>query len=161
MTIRDSGARLIQQAAEAAAAAPARRDAMPHGDLLASYVALLCVGKSDFEAIDAFRNDPYFLEGLGLVRAPLAASLRQRLDVHAEVFKDIVIEASVAFLRRSRAPIGALANGVVVLDADVTPMAAYLGQEGYCLELELREGSQCRQRGPRSCWPGSWSGPGS
>jgi hypothetical protein len=156
--------------AQAAAAAPARSDAMPHGDLLASYVALLCLGKSDFEAIDAFRNDPYFLEALGLERAPSAASLRQRLDTHAVSFKDVVIDASVAFLRRSRAPIGALSNGLVVLDADVTPMdnaktkkegvsltykgvdgfapmAAYLGQEGYCLELELREGSQHCQKG--------------
>ncbi|HYN78372.1 MAG TPA: hypothetical protein VES73_11330 [Lamprocystis sp. (in: g-proteobacteria)] len=90
-------------AAEAAAVSPVRRDAMPHGDILASYVALLCLGKSDFEAIDAFRTDPYFLEALGLRQAPSAASLRQRLDAHATGFKDAIIAAAIEFLRRSAA----------------------------------------------------------
>lgn len=157
-------------AAEAAALAPVRKDGMPHRTMLASYVGLLCLGKSDFDAIDAFRTDPYFLHALGLARAPSAGILRQRLDTHAEDFKDVVIEASIAFLRRSGATITPLANGLVPLDADVTPfdngktkkegvsrtykgcdgfapMAAYLGQEGWCLELELREGSQHCQKG--------------
>lgn len=157
-------------AADAGAVAPVRRDAMPHGDMLASYIALLCLGKSDFEAIDAFRGDPYFVEALGLGQVPSAATLRQRLDAHAAGFKDAVIGAGIEFLRRSQAPITPLANGLVALDADVTPMnnaktkkegvsltykgedgfapmAAYLGQEGYCLELELRAGSQHCQKG--------------
>ena len=157
-------------AADAAAVSPVRRDAMPHGDILASYVALLCLGKSDFEAIDAFRDDPYFLEALGLGQVPSAATLRQRLDANAAGFKDVVIEAAIEFLRRSAAVITPLSNGLVPLDADVTPMnnaktkkegvsltykgedgfapmAAYLGQEGYCLELELREGRQHCQKG--------------
>lgn len=157
-------------AAEAAAVSAVRSDAMPHGDILASYVGLLCLGKSDFEAIDAFRADPYFIEALGLGQVPSAASLRQRLDANAPGFKDAIIAAAIEFLRRSAAPITALANGLVPLDADVTPMnnaktkkegvsltykgedgfapmAAYLGQEGYCLELELREGSQHGQKG--------------
>jgi len=157
-------------AGDAAAVCPARRDAMPHGDILASYVALLCLGKSDFEAIDAFRADPYFLEALGLGQAPSAATLRQRLDAHAAGFQEAVSEAAIEFLRRSAAPITPLGNGLVPLDADVTPMnnaktkkegvsltykgedgfapmAAYLGREGYCLELELRAGSQHSQKG--------------
>jgi hypothetical protein len=157
-------------AAEAAAVSPVRRDAMPHGDMLASYIALLCLGKSDFEAIEAFRGDPYFHEALGLGQVPSASILRQRLDAHAAGFTEAVIEAGIEFLRRSAAPITPLANGLVALDADVTPMnnaktkkegvsltykgedgfapmAAYLGQEGYCLELELREGSQHCQKG--------------
>ena len=157
-------------AAEAAAVSAVRSDAMPHGDILASYIGLLCLGKSDFEAIDAFRADPYFLEALGLGQVPSAATLRQRLDAHAVGFNDAVIEAAIEFLCRSNAPITALSNGLVPLDADVTPMnnaktkkegvsltykgedgfapmGAYLGQEGYCLELELREGSQHCQKG--------------
>ena len=136
----------------------------------ASYVALLCLGKSDFEAIDAFRADAYFHTALGLGQVPSAATLRQRLDAHAAGFKDAVIAAGIEFLRRCKAPITPLANGLVALDADVTPMnnaktkkegvsltykgedgfapmAAYLGQEGYCLELELREGRQHCQKG--------------
>ena len=87
-------------AAEAAAVSPVRRDAMPHGDMLASYIALLCLGKSDFEAIDAFRADPYFHEALGLEQVPSASILRQRLDAHAAGFKEAVIEAGIEFLRR-------------------------------------------------------------
>jgi hypothetical protein len=157
-------------AREAAAAAPARRDAIPHRDILASYIALLCLGKSDFEAIDAFRRDPYFAEALDVSRAPSAATLRQRLDAHAATFMAPIVEASIAFLQRIGAPITPLANGLMALDADVTPlnnaktkkegvsrtyngedgfapMAAYLGQEGYCLEWELRAGSQHCQKG--------------
>jgi hypothetical protein len=96
--------------------------------------------------------------------------LRQRLDTHADAFTDVVIEASIAFLRRSGATITPLANGLVPVDADVTPfdygktkkegvsradqgsdgfapMAAYLGQAGWCLEFELREGRQHCQKG--------------
>ncbi|WP_295589828.1 hypothetical protein [uncultured Lamprocystis sp.] len=109
-------------AADAAAVSPVRRDAMPHADILASYVALLCLGKSDFEAIDAFRDDPYFLESLGLGHVPSAATLRQRLDANAAGFQDVVMEASIEFLRRSAAAITPLSNGLVPLDADVTPM---------------------------------------
>ena len=80
--------------------------------------------------------------------------------------------AASAFLRRSGARITPLDTGLVALDCAVTPcdnsqsktegvsrtdkredgyapMAAYLGQEGYCLEPELRAGSQhCRKGTP-------------
>ncbi|HYN79678.1 MAG TPA: hypothetical protein VES73_18000 [Lamprocystis sp. (in: g-proteobacteria)] len=55
-------------------------------------------------------------------QAPSAAILRQRLDAHATGFNDAVIAAAIEFLRRSAAPITPLANGLVVLDADGTPM---------------------------------------
>ncbi len=82
-----------------------------------------------------------------------------------------IIEASIAFLQRIAAPITSLANSLVALDANViplnnaktkkegvsrtdkgddgfAPMAAYLGHEGYCLECELRAGSQHCQKDP-------------
>lgn len=156
--------------AEAKAAAPARVDAMPHGDILKSYVGLLCLGKSDFEAVNGVREDDYFAESLGLAQAPSEGTLRQRMDAHAAVFLPVVQEAAIEFLHRTQAWITPLDNGLVPLDADVTPfdnsqtkkqgvsrtykgmdgyapMAAYLGQEGYCLELELREGKQHCQKG--------------
>lgn len=156
-------------AKDATAAAPARSDAIPHVKILTSYIGLLCLGKSDFEAITAFRQDPYFAEALDVDQAPSAVTLRQRLDAHAVAFMAPILEASIAFLQRIAAPITPLANGLVALDADVTPlnnaktkkegvsrtykgddgfapMAAYLGQEGYCLEWELRAGSQHCQK---------------
>ncbi|MEY6432518.1 IS1380 family transposase [Thioalkalicoccus limnaeus] len=144
--------------------------AMPHATILLSYIALLCLGKSDFEAILGFREDPYSREAIGLDRVPSEAILRQRMDAHAAACRGAVEAAAIAFLRRSGARITPLDNSLVPLDCDVTPfdnsqskkegvsrtdkgedgyapMAAYLSQEGYCLELELRVGSQHCQNG--------------
>jgi hypothetical protein len=41
---------------------PARSSAIQHRDILASDIALLCLGKSDFEAFTAFRSDAFFDE---------------------------------------------------------------------------------------------------
>ena len=156
--------------AEAAAVAPQRSDAVSHGSLLSSYVALLCLGKSDFEAINAFREDAYFAAALGLERVPSEGILRQRMDTFAQAYRAVVERAAIAFLRRSGARLTPLPIGLVPVDCDVTPMdnsqshkegvsrtykgmdgyapmAAYAGQEGYCLGLELRAGSQHCQNG--------------
>jgi len=155
---------------QAKAAAPARSDAIAHGDILSSYIALLCLGKSDFEAISGKREDESFATCLGLKQVPSEGTMRQRMDTHALAFTPLVQDATVEFLKRVDARISALDSGLVPLDADVTPfdnsgtqkegvsftykkmdgyapMAAYLGQEGYCLELELREGKQHCQKG--------------
>jgi hypothetical protein len=156
-------------AADAEAVSPLRRDAMPHADILSCYVALLCLGKSDFEAINGFRGDAYFTAALGLAQVPSEGILRQRMDAHATGYQAVVEAAAIEFLRRSRARLTPLENGLMPLDCDVTPfdnsrtkkegvsrtykgmdgyapMAAYLAREGYCLELELREGSQHCQK---------------
>jgi hypothetical protein len=160
--------RYTDLADDAAGVAPLRSDAMPHRDVLACYVALLCLGKNDFEAITGFREDAFFREALGVKQVPSEGILRQRMDAHAEAYRKAIVEASLAFLRRVRAPVTPLANGLVAIDADTTPMdnsgsrkqgvsytykghdgfapmAVYLGQEGWCLELELREGKQHSQ----------------
>jgi len=155
---------------DAAAVAPLRCDAIGHRDVLSCSVAMLCLGKSDFEAISGFREDEFFHEALGLKQVPSEGTLRQRMDTHAETFRPLVETAAVAFVRNVGAPITPLANGLVPLDCDVTPfdngktrkegvsrtdkgcdgfapMAAYLGQEGWTLELEMREGGQHGQKG--------------
>jgi hypothetical protein len=155
---------------DAAAVAPLRCDAIGHRDVLSCYVAMLCLGKSDFEAISGFREDAFFHEALGVKQVPSEGTLRQRMDTHADAFRTLVETAAVGFVRNVGAPVTPLANGLVPLDCDVTPfdngktrkegvsrtykgtdgfapMAAYLGQEGWCLELEMREGSQHCQKG--------------
>jgi len=42
--------------------------------------ALPALGKSDFEAIEPFREDRFFKRALGLAKVPSSAWLRQRLD---------------------------------------------------------------------------------
>lgn len=158
---------------DAETVSPLRSDAMPHASLLSSSIALLCLGKSDFEAINGFREDEFFLTALGIDQVPSEGILRQRMDANAAGYQEIVEGAAIAFLRRSGAHFTPLDNGLVPLDCDVTPldnsrtkkegvsrtykgmdgyapMAAYLGQEGYCLELELREGKQhCQKDTPQ------------
>ena len=147
----------------------ALRHGIAHSDVLRSYIGLLCLGKSDFEAIENVRNDDFFVEALGVSTVSSAATLRQRLDERATAFLPLVEEASVDFLLSVDVTPTVLDTGHVPLDADVTPfdnsntrkegvsrtykghdgyapMAAYLGREGYCLEFELREGKQHCQR---------------
>ena len=159
-------------AADAAAISPMRSDAIGHANILSSYVALLCLGQGDFEAINGFREDAYFAAALGLDQIPSEGTLRQHMDAFAAEFRAVIEEAAMAFLQRSEASLTPLGNGLMPLDCDVTPfdnaqtkkegvsrtdkgmdgyaqMAAYLGQEGYCLELELRAGSQhCQNSTP-------------
>jgi len=145
------------------------RHGIRHSDLLKSYIGLLSIGKNDFEAIDARRDDEFFKAALDIGRVPSVERLRQRMDERAEDYLPLVMEASIDFLESAQAPITALPMGHVALDADVTPfdnsgskkegvsrtykkhdgyapMACYLGQEGYCVEFELREGSQHCQK---------------
>ena len=49
-------------------------------DVIRSYLSLLCLGKSDYQAVTAKRDDEYFKQALGIGRIPSAERLRQRLD---------------------------------------------------------------------------------
>ena len=139
-------------------------------DILRSYVGLLTMGQSDFEAITNRREDDHFSQSLGIARVPSAETLRQRLDEVAPTLRPIADACSVGFLKKARVTISPMDTGHIPLDCDVfpmdnsktkkegvsriyngedgyAPMAAYLGTEGWCLELELREGSQHSQDG--------------
>jgi len=149
---------------------PLRRHGIPHSDVLRSLIGLLCLGKSDFDAVENVRKDAFFATAMGISKVPSAVTLRQRLDERADDFRPWVEEAAAGLLVGLDVRPKALATGHVPLDADVTPfdnsntrkegvsrtyqgcdgyapMAAYLGQEGYALEFELRAGSQHCQRG--------------
>ena len=144
------------------------QDKISHPDIVRSMLGLLCLGKSDYEAITAMRSDEYFKQSLGIGNVPSAERLRQRLDQDADTLLPIIKECSVAMLKKGKVPVTALDTGHVPLDADVFPMnnsntmkegvsrtyhnydgyapiAAYLGLEGWCLEVELRPGRQHSQ----------------
>jgi hypothetical protein len=57
-----------------------KRPAMPHGEVLLSMIGLLCLGKSDYAAIEPFRRESFFARSLGLSRLPSEETLRQRMD---------------------------------------------------------------------------------
>lgn len=139
-------------------------------DVLRSYVGLLCLGQNDFEAVGGKRDDTYFREALGIRQVPSAETVRQRMDSFPEPFRIAVADAACELVRRTKAPVSALSTGHVPLDCDVfpmdnsstkkegvsytykgydgyAPMGTYLGREGWCLELELRPGSQHAHNG--------------
>ena len=43
-----------------------KRPAMRHGEVLVSMIGLLCLGKSDYAAIEPFRRESFFARALGL-----------------------------------------------------------------------------------------------
>src|SRR4030066_1384129 len=51
-----------------------------HGEVATAMIGLICLGKPDFDAIEAFREDPFFLQSLDLDSVPSSPTLRQRLD---------------------------------------------------------------------------------
>ena len=155
---------------------PARADdlvpcrGIKSSDVIRSYVGLLCLGKNDFEAISGRQHDRVFRKSLGIRSVPSAETLRQRLDQMPAPFVGAVADAATELIRRAKAPVTPLATGHVALDCDATPldnsgtrkegvsytykghagytpMGAYLAREGWCLELELRPGSQHAQNG--------------
>ncbi len=94
------------------------RGGIANSDILLAQLALLCQGKSDFEAIERYRRDPFFQQAMGLRAVPASPTLRQRLD--------------------EKEGIGWTYVGYV----GYAPIAAYLGREGWNIGMELREGTQ-------------------
>ncbi len=145
------------------------RHGIKQSNVVKSYLGLLSTGKNDFEAINTIESDFYFMSAMDIQEIPSEATLRQRMDKHAVVCLPVVEKASVDFLSNIQPRLSPLDTGHIPLDADVTPMdnsgshkegvsrtykghdgfapmAVYLGQEGYCLGFELREGKQHCQK---------------
>ncbi len=144
--------------------------AILNGDVTTSYVGLLCQGKNDFDHIEPFRDDLFFYRALDIQTVPSSSTLRQRLDQIAKVkgWKSIILEESAKLISEFDSPVTSTftsdEKGYVPLDIDVSPFDnsntkkegvsrtykgcdgyspnfAYLGQEGYVVNVELREGS--------------------
>ncbi len=145
------------------------RSGVANSSILKSYLALLCLGKNDFEAIENFRDNAFFMRALGMASVPSSPTLRQRLDTHAAAWFDLAQHLNHKLLGSTvnGKPIdfGALACGYTPVDLDTfamdnsatkkelvgrtyagvdgyCPFAVYLGSLGYCLELALRPGVQ-------------------
>ena len=149
-----------------------REPKISHGDIVKSMIGLLCLGKPDYDAIEAFRDVPFFCYSLGIDQCPSSPTLRQRLDVVKGAFDRIVKEASARLIRVTAPGIGTVTTRkgeLVALDIDVSPfdnsktkkegvsrtykgvdgyapIFSYLGTEGYQINVELREGKQHSQK---------------
>ncbi len=88
---------------------------MRTSDIVKSVVGLLSLGKSDLEAIEAFRGDRFFKEALELSKVPGAVWMRQRLGSKAGEIHELTDELTLRMLIRAEAPITAH-QGYVCLD---------------------------------------------
>ena len=143
-----------------------------NGDILLTYLGMLCMGKPYFEAVHEMDDDKEFYKAaLGITRnIPSEETLRQRMDDIGDSLRQTILEENIALLLANDIKPTALENGYVLVDIDVTPMdnskskkegvsrtykgfdgyapmMAYIGTEGYAINFELREGKQHCQKG--------------
>lgn len=143
-----------------------------NGDILLTYIGMLCMGKPYFEAVHEMDDDKDFYKAaLGITRAiPSEETLRQRMDDIGDSLRDSILQENVSLLQANKIQPSALPNGLIPVDIDVTPMdnskskkegvsrtykgfdgyapiMAYIGTEGYAINFELREGKQHCQKG--------------
>ena len=145
-----------------------------NGDVLLTYIGMLCQGKPQYEAVREMLDDPeYYRHALGIAYAiPSAETLRQRFDMIGDSLRREILQANIDMLREMKIEPSALENGYVPVDIDVTPfdnsktmkegvsrtykgfdgyapIMAYIGTEGYLVNTELREGKQhCQKETP-------------
>ena len=130
------------------------------------------MGKPYFEAVHEMDDDKDFYKTALFItrRIPSEETLRQRMDDIGDSLRQTILEQNVEMLLANKIQPTALANGLVLVDIDVTPMdnskskkegvsrtykgfdgytpmMAYIGTEGYAINFELREGKQHCQKG--------------
>lgn len=143
-----------------------------NGDILLTYIGMLCQGKPQYEAVREMMDDPdYYKYALGIAYAiPSAETLRQRFDMIGDTLRKDILQANIDMLHEMKIEPTALPNGYVPVDIDVTPfdnsktkkegvsrtykgfdgfapIMAYIGTEGYLVNTELRIGKQHCQKG--------------
>ena len=143
-----------------------------NGDILLSYIGLLCQGKTAYEDIREMSADPdYYKLALGITRTiPSAETLRQRMDVIGSSLRNEILDANVEMFNTYNIQPSPIEKDLVPVDLDVTPMdnskthkegvsytykgfagyspmMAYIGTEGFLVNTELHEGSQHCQKG--------------
>jgi len=143
-----------------------------HSGILKSMAALLSLGKTDFANIKLYRNDKVFKESLDLKKVPSQERLRQRLDEMGDKACVPVGASNIELLKKVE-DFGKEKTSVceyTPCDFDVSPfdnsgshkegvsltykkkdgfapMLGYVGNFGYMLDCEFREGSQHSNKG--------------
>jgi hypothetical protein len=146
---------------------------IPYGDVLIPGLAMLCTGKSDFEAVSLLRGSTWAARALQVGRIASPETLRQNLDLLGEkaypASLGIIETAILDVLRHTKMQPSALWTGQVALDIDTTPqdnsqtkkegigrtykdfdgycpILAYAGVEGFLIGSEFRTGTQHSQK---------------
>lgn len=143
-----------------------------NGDILLTYIGMLCMGKPQYESVHEMDDDPVFYKkALGVAyKIPSEETLRQRLDDIGASIRPRILAENVEMLRSNGIYPSKIKEGYVPVDSDVSPfdnskthkegvsrtykgrdgyapMLSYIGAEGYLINLQLREGSRHSQCG--------------
>lgn len=135
-------------------------------EMIKTQIALLCLGKTDYEAVEQYRNDKFFKKVFKLNRVPSAASLRQRIDTYGQEMCEVIREINIEILKENfiGESVEIDKKSYIILDSDVTPMdnsgskkelvertyknfdgyspmISYAGKNGFMINNELRSGS--------------------
>ena len=94
------------------------------GAVMATFIALLCMGKPDFECVRELQNDAaYYQNALHLNKGfPSSATLRQRMDEIGNKLRVPLLDFNTDLLRKNEIQPTPLKIGMVPVDMDVTPM---------------------------------------
>jgi hypothetical protein len=144
----------------------------PH--VLKSLIGLFTQGRTRFEEIDLVRNDTFFKDSFNLDYVPAKETTRLYLEkmIAEKAVIDLEIEASTIKLLKSGklTPLDIKGRNYLPVDIDTSPMDnskshkegvsrtykqfdgyhpifCYIGQEGYLMNTDLREGKQHCQKG--------------
>ena len=130
-----------------------------NGDILLTYIGLLCQGKPSFEAVRELHADPEYYK----------AAL-QRMDIIGRTLRDEILAANITMFNTIGVKPSSLPCGFVPVDIDVTPcdnsktskegvsrtykgfdgyapIMAYIGDEGFLVNTELRAAQPERNTG--------------
>ena len=146
-----------------------RKDRISDADIVISYLAILCQGRTAYSDIERIRKSKYVRRTMGIHRVPSEETLRQRLDELGGMDNIIprLFQYNEEILKKCSIASTTLPQGIkcVVLDIDVSPLDnsrthkekvsctykmhdgfapifAYLGEEGHMILSELRPGRQ-------------------
>ena len=145
-----------------------------NGDIFTTGIAIQCMGKPDFHTVHELLEDPGFYKlALGIEnRIPSEEAFRTRMDAIGGSMRQKLLSANVRVLKANGITPGALPNGHIPVDVDVSPhdnskthkqgvsrtykgcdgfapIYGYIGREGYLINAQLREGRQhCQKQTP-------------
>ena len=98
------------------------RTGVANSDIIRSYVGLLVLGKSDFDAIENYRGDKFYKQALGIELLPSSPTLRQRMHAQASALSEHVPQMIQTLLKSHRPDCGVLPCGRLAVDIDTYAM---------------------------------------
>jgi hypothetical protein len=138
---------------------------IPDYDIVKTCIALICLGKTNFDDVEQYRNDRYFKKVLKLKAVASAPTIRQRLETYGEGMWSALRQISIELIKGlfSDETTEVCGKHYIIIESDVTPfdnsdskkegvaktyknffgyapMMSYAGASGFMLNNELRNG---------------------